>query len=189
MIAAVSILAVAGSARAQQATQPPPTTSVFDQGSWTVTPFLGFGFSGDLDSPTPALGIAGGYLWNSRVALEGEWTVLPASEANGIVEVDSESWSITGNFLYHFAGRTYVPYGVIGMGAGHGTVDEPLTDPLLKSLSTSSTTFVVNVGGGIERKLRNRLAIRADFRYFFAGDLVPDYWRASAGVTYALHLS
>lgn len=183
-ITAASMLAVAVSAGAQPATQPPTTTTVFGEGSWTVTPFIGVGFSGDLDSPTGAFGVAGGYMWNERVALEGEFNRLPSSEASGFVEVDTKVWSLTGNILYHFAGRSYVPYGVFGIGVGHGSVDEESNDPLLNSLQMESTEFVVNFGGGVERKLREKVAFRGDLRYFFGGNLVPDYWRFAVGITY-----
>src|SRR3954466_6634644 len=60
VIAAAAMLGAAGTARAQ-APQPPAITNLFDQGHWTATPFIGFGFSGDLDSSTGALGVAGGH--------------------------------------------------------------------------------------------------------------------------------
>jgi opacity protein-like surface antigen len=183
VISAVTLLALAGSARAQQ---PAPTTNLVDTGHWTVTPFVGVGFSGDLDSATGAIGVAGGYIWSSRVSLEGEFNFLPSSEASGFVELDSKEWSLTGNVLYHFAGRAFVPYGVLGIGFGHGSVDLNTNDPRFDVLDTSSTEFVVNFGGGVERRIRERLAFRGDLRYFFGGDFVPDYWRAIIGLTFDL---
>ena len=162
------------------------TTTVISPGHWTVTPFVGVGFSGDLDSGTGAVGVAGGYIWNARVGLEGEFNFLPSSETNGIVELDSDSWTLTGNILYHFAGRSWVPYGVFGLGLGHGSVDVKSNDPLLADLDTSSDEFVVNFGRGIERRIHRRFAFRGDLRYFFGGDFVPDYWRASTGLTFDL---
>jgi len=185
VIAAAAILAGAGTARAQ-APQPPAITNLYDEGHWTATPFIGFGFSGDLDSSTGALGVAGGYIWSSRVALEGEYNILPSSEAGGAIEVDSDSWSLTGNILYHFAGRHFVPYGVFGMGFGHGHIDPDPADPELSTVNTTSKEFVVNFGGGAEKTIRDRMAFRGDLRYFFGGNLVPDYWRASVGLTFDL---
>jgi Outer membrane protein beta-barrel domain len=183
VIAAAAMLGAVGTARAQTP-QPAGITNLFDQGHWTATPFIGFGFSGDLDSASGALGVAGGYVWSSRVALEGEYNILPSSEAGGAVEVDSDSWSLTGNILYHFPGRLFVPYGVFGMGFGHGHIDP--TDPELSGVNTTSKEFVVNFGAGGERNIRDRMAFRGDLRYFFGGNLVPDYWRFSAGLTFDL---
>lgn len=182
---AIAMLGCAVSASAQPAAQP-TRTSLTSTGTWTVTPFIGFGFSGDLDSGTGALGVAGGYTWSPRVSLEAEFNLLPSSEASGLVELDSKMWSLTGNILYHFAGRAFVPYGVLGIGLGHGSVDVETNDPLLNVLDTSSTEFVVNFGGGVERQLRENLAFRGDLRYFFGGDFVPDYWRLSGGITFQL---
>ena len=145
------MLGAVSTARAQ-APQPPAITNLFDQGHWTATPFIGVGFSGDLDSATGALGAAGGYVWSSRVALEGEFNVLPSSELSGFVEVDNKVWSLTGNILYHFPGRNFVPYGLVGIGFGHGKVDIDATNPLFVNRSTSSTEFIVNFGGGAEKK-------------------------------------
>jgi opacity protein-like surface antigen len=162
-----------------------PTTTVISPGQWTVTPFIGIGFSGDLDSGTGALGAAAGYVWTDRLTFEGEFTVLPSSEASGVVEVSTHVWSLTGNALYHFSGRKVVPYAVIGMGFGHGSADVENAG-LTGALDTSSTEFVLNFGGGIERRLTDRLGFRGDLRYFFGGDLVPDYWRLGGGLTIGL---
>jgi opacity protein-like surface antigen len=152
---------------------------------WTVTPFIGVGFSGDLDSATGAVGVAGGYMWTDRLAFEAELNTLPWSEMSGVVELDSKVWSLTGNVLYRFDERnSFVPYGVFGLGFGHGSVE--LKTSTTSNVETSSNEFVVNFGGGIERRLRDRLALRGDLRYLFGGNLVPDYWRLSAGVTFNL---
>ena len=177
--AVVMLLARHAAAQTAQPTQ----TSVVPPAHWTVTPFIGFGFSGDLDSATGALGAAAGYMWNDRATLEGEFTLLPSSESGGVIEVGTKVWSLTGNLLYHFAGRSVIPYGVIGLGFGHASAD---VSSSALSLETSSTSFIVNFGGGVERRIADRLAIRGDFRYFFGGDLVPDYWRASAGLNFDL---
>ena len=180
---ALFVFALPGAASAQTRNRLPAgqTTTVIDPGHWTVTPFIGIGFSGDLDSPTGAFGAAAGYVWTERVTLEGELNILPSSEVNGLVEVDNKVWSLTGNVVYHFTGRQWIPYGVFGIGFGHGSVD--VDNPSLSQLSTSSTEFVVNFGGGVERRLTERLAFRGDLRYFFGGDLVPDYWRLAAGLS------
>jgi opacity protein-like surface antigen len=182
MITASTFLVTVGAA----AQQPPASTTQAPLGSWSVTPFAGFGFSGDLDSPTGALGIAGGRDWNSNVSLEGEFNLLPSSENGGLVEVNSNAWSLTGNLLYHFAPRTFRPYAVIGMGFGHANVDADAAGQAPNTFDESSNEFVVNLGGGVERAIRANLRFRGDMRYFFGGDLVPDYWRLSAGLQFGL---
>ena len=121
MILTTMMLGAATRAAAQQTTT--PQTTEITPGEWSVTPFIGFGFSGDLDSATGAVGIAGGYGWSPTVTFEGEFNLLPASENNGLVEVNSKAWSLGANLLYHFAPRPFRPYGVIGLGVGHATVD------------------------------------------------------------------
>src|SRR5262245_45173562 len=78
-------------AAAQTTSSPPPapSTTTIDPGHWTVTPFIGFGFSGDVDSATGAFGAAAGYMWNDRLSFEGEFNALPSSESNGLAEVDT----------------------------------------------------------------------------------------------------
>jgi opacity protein-like surface antigen len=155
-------------------------------GEWSVTPFAGFGFSGDLDSATGALGVAGGYGWSPKVSLEGEFNLLPSSENGGLVEVSSNAWSLAANLLYHFAPRNFRPYGAIGVGFGHASVDVDGSSQVSSAIDSSSTEFVVNFGGGVERSIRENIHFRGDLRYFFGGDLVPDYWRLSAGLRFGV---
>jgi len=178
---AVSSLFGTGVANAQSATDGPIVP-----GELTVTPYIGFGFSGDLDSATGAVGVAGAYNYNSRVSLEAEFNVLPSPENSGAVEVESTVWSLTANVLYHFNKKNnFTPYALAGIGFGHSTVDVDGT--ILEGLvDASSTQFVANIGGGIERPFSDRLKFRGDLRYLFGGDTVPDYWRLSAGVTWTL---
>ncbi|MCU1384128.1 MAG: hypothetical protein JWL71_2825 [Acidobacteria bacterium] len=67
---------------------------------------------------------------------------------------------------------------------GHGTADLNTTDPLLNSVSSSSTNLVVNFGGGVERSITDAIRVHGDLRYFFGGDLVSDYWRFGIGVSF-----
>jgi len=174
------MMAVAHTAAAQSSSTAPPVQT----GQWTVSPMIGTGFSGDLDSPTISLGVAAGYGWSPKVSLEGEFSLLPSSENSGLVELNTKIWNVTGNVLYHFSERPFVPYGAFGLGVGHGSADVNVNDPLLKSVSSSSTEFVVNFGGGVERALTDRVRFRGDLRYFFGGDLVADYWRFGVGVSF-----
>jgi opacity protein-like surface antigen len=180
---AILVLCIVSGAAAQQPA--PPTNTNVTPGEWSITPFLGVGFSGDLDSATGALGAAAGYNWNSRISLEGEFNLLPSSENGGLVEVDSTAWTVTGNLLYRFAPRPLRPYAAVGIGFGHASVDTSLSGPIA-GISDSSSEFVVNFGGGVERSIRDNMRLRGDLRYFFGGDLVPDYWRLSAGLTFAI---
>lgn len=165
------------------AQQPGQTTTTISPGHWTATPFVGFGFSGDLDSPTGLFGVAGGYVWNPRWSFEGEFTVLPSSENSGVIEAESTVWTLAANALYHFSGRDWVPYAVGGIGFGHSGVDlDDFDDNDL--FDDSSNEFIANFGGGVERLIANNVGFRGDARYFFAGDLVPDYWRISVGLTF-----
>jgi Outer membrane protein beta-barrel domain len=190
IIAIVCSAGLGGSAFAQSAPAVPAgstTTTVFTPGTWTVTPSIGVGFSGDLDSGTTALGVAGGYVWSERVSFEGQFDVLPSSENNGLIEVGSHSWTLTANALYHFSGKTWVPYGLFGIGFGHGGAD--VNDTGIAGASTlnpSSTEFVADLGGGVERRINDRMGFRGDLRYQFGGNFVPNYWRLGVGVTFGL---
>lgn len=110
-LALAAVLAITSPALAQSPQTAPAPAPAGEPGQWTVTPFVGFAFSGDLDGGTGALGVAGGYIWSDRIAFEGE-------------------------------------------------------------------------GGGVERTLTDSVAFRGDLRYFFGADLVPDFWRLSAGLSF-----
>jgi opacity protein-like surface antigen len=163
------------------------TTTTISPGHWTATPFVGFGFSGDLDSATGDFGVAGGYVWDPRLSFEGELSFLPSSENSGLIEVKTHVTTLAANVLYHFAGRKFVPYAVAGIGFAHAGADVNSTSPLVASVSTSSNHFIANIGGGAERLIRGNTAVRGDFRYMFGSNLVPDYWRLTAGVTFGFH--
>jgi len=181
---AAALFAVPYNANAQGTT--PPASRQLQTGQWTVTPVIGTAFSGDVDSPTVVLGVAGGYNWRPNISFEGEFNVLPSSEQSGLVELNTNIWNLTGNMLYRFSGTSaFVPYGAIGLGLGHGSASlDNTTDPLLNSVDTSSNALVVNFGGGVERSITDAIKVRGDLRYFFGGDLVADYWRFGIGVSF-----
>jgi opacity protein-like surface antigen len=178
----VATFASATGAQAQPASTQPTTTSLTEVGSWTVTPYIGVGFSGDLDSGTRVLGVAGGYTYTPRISFEANFTYLQP-EVSGFTEIDSKSWTLSGDVLYHFAGRSFVPYGAVGLGVGYASIDAEDV-PIIGPFDESSTKFSFNFGGGVERQLRDKIALRGDLRYFVGGDLVPDYWRFGIGVTF-----
>ncbi len=188
--ALMAALTFAAPAAAQQPATTPAQPSAGSPGQYTVTPFVGYAFSGDLDGGTGAVGVAAGYIWSNRISFEGEFNWLPSSENSGIVEVDSNVWHLTGNMLYRFSGReNWVPYAAVGLGVGHAGVDvdvneDGFDDPLLDTFDSSSNALTVNFGGGVERTISERMAFRGDLRYFFGSDLVPDFWRLSAGLSF-----
>jgi opacity protein-like surface antigen len=179
---AAALFAIPHSASAQGTA---PAAGQLQPGQWTVTPVIGTAFSGDVDSPTVVLGVAGGYNWTPKISFEGEFNVLPSSEQSGVIELDTRVWNLTGNMLYRFSGANFIPYGAIGIGVGHGSASlNNTTDPLLNSVSNSSNALVVNFGGGVERSITDAIKVRGDLRYFFGGDLVADYWRFGIGVSF-----
>jgi opacity protein-like surface antigen len=183
---AVTMITVASatSAQAQPAAAQATTTSLTDTGTWTITPSIGVGFSGDLDSGTAVYGVAAGYTYTPRLSFEGNFSYLQP-EVSGPREYDAKSWALFADALYHFAGRRYVPYVAAGLGLGYASVD---SDEVVGggSFDDSSTRLVFNFGGGVERQIREKIALRGDLRYLFGGNLVPDYWRASVGVSFQL---
>jgi opacity protein-like surface antigen len=183
VMVAGALMAMAHGAAAQT-TSPSSTEPAL--GDWSVTPMIGTAFSGNVDSPTVVFGVDAGYHWSPRVTLEAEFNVLPSSESSGILQVDTKVWNLTGNLVYHFAPRPWRPFGVVGLGIGHGSASVNTNDPLLSLADTSSTELVVNFGGGVERAIRDGIRFRGDLRYFFGGDVVPAYWRLGAGVSFDL---
>jgi opacity protein-like surface antigen len=92
-----------------------------------------------------------------------------------------------GNVVYHFSETPFVPYAAVGLGAGHGSAEVNVAGPLLNSVSTSSTEYVFNVGGGVERAIHDGIRFRGDLRYFFGGDLVADYWPLGIGLSFGVN--
>ena len=156
---------------------------------WTATPFLGLVFGGDLEGGGLGVGGAVAYNWNPRVSFEGAFTLLPSVDQGVLVQLDSTVWNVTGSVLYHFTTEgNFIPYGAVGVGVGHGSVDLNDVDPLLNNvgLEDSSNNFVLNLGGGVKRRIGDRASLRGDIRYFTGDDLVSDFVRLFAGVTFDL---
>jgi opacity protein-like surface antigen len=73
---------------------------------------------------------------------------LPSIDQGALLTVDSNVWTATVNLLYYFTGdRPFSPYLAGGLGFGHGSADIPDNLENL-GLNTSSTEFVVDLGGG-----------------------------------------
>jgi OOP family OmpA-OmpF porin len=151
---------------------------------WTVTPFIGAGFSGDLESSPLNLGAALAYNWSSRIAFEGQFAYMNAEQGQ-LVEFDTNVWTLDANVLYHFAEERWIPYLALGLGMMRATTD--VGDlPVVGDVDDESTELSLNFGGGVKRQLTDRVRLRGDLRYYNGGDLAPDFWRVTAGLTFAL---
>lgn len=182
----IAVGAAGATTASAQATQPGSPAGPVATAHWTVTPFIGFPFSGDIEGGATGFGVAGGYTWNSRVAVETELAVFPTVPEGPLINFDASTWNLTGNLLYHFAPRSsrITPFVIGGLGVGHANTDILATDPLLREFGAtdSSTGFIVNFGGGLKYYLNDRFGVRGDLRYFTGHDLVPDHLRLSFGL-------
>ena len=178
----VMAMMVAGAARADA--QQGPATMPVEPGAWTLTPWVGAGFGGDLEDGTLGVGVAVSYNWDSRVSFEGEFMSLPSAAVEVLPTIDTTVWNFTGSVLYHFAERPNMPYVGAGIGFGRGSTELEDDDPLLAvlGLDQSSTEFVFNVGGGLKRALSDTTSVRGDIRYFTGDGLVPSFLRLYVGI-------
>ena len=164
--------------------EPPPTTMPLEVERWIVTPFIGAGFSGDLQNSPLNLGAAVGYNVTSRVTVEGQFGYMGAEQGD-VFRFDSNVWTLDANVLYHFAEQTWIPYLAIGLGLMRASADvEGL--PVFGDVDDATTKLALNFGGGIKRQLTDRVRLRGDLRYYNGSDLAPDFWRATAGLSFAL---
>ena len=170
VLKAVGVVALAMATWAPVASaQPAPSAEspALTPGRWTVTPFIGFAFSGDVDSATGAFGVAGAYNWDAAGLARRRVRALPSGESDGALEVDSNLVSFTGNVLYHFANRPLAPYAVFGIGFGHSSVDLDSDDPLIGNLvdtsSTASSRISVAASSAVSETAWGFVAISAIF--------------------------
>ena len=145
---------------------------------FTLTPFLGFGFAGDLENTPASFGAALGYGMASRWGVEGELYFAPGGEQGELVEFDSSVWSLSANVLYHFVAEDFTPYVTAGFGLLGADTDAEGTGLINDD---TSTEFAWNWGGGLKSAISDRFGLRADLRYFNGDDLAPDHWRLYAG--------
>jgi hypothetical protein len=147
-------------------------------GSLDVAPFLGFTFGSDQEGATTTLGVGVGYNLTEQIAVEGELGIVPDIEGD-ISALDISVFTFSANGVYHFdTGTPYVPYATFGLGFGRASFDIPDGD------DDSSTEFAINVGGGVKRAITEKIAWRADLRYFNVNDDNPNFWRVYGGVTF-----
>lgn len=184
-----AVPALAQTTTSQAPATPAPETMPLEVDRWTVTPFVGAGFSGDLENSPLNIGAAIGYNVTSRVTVEGQFAFMDAEQGD-LVQFDSNVYTLDANVLYHFteqfADRQWAPYLAIGLGMVRATADIDDADPLLGNLDDSSTDLALNFGGGIKTALSDRVRLRADLRYYTGDDLAPNFWRATAGLGFVL---
>lgn len=183
-LALFSALAGFASAQTTSGTQPAPAGPAplpVEPEAFTLTPFLGFGFSGNLENTPATFGVALGYGLTPNVAVEADLSFAPGGEQGVITEFDTSVWSLSGNVLYHFTpDLDFTPYVAAGLGILSGDADVEDLTPLVTD--DTSTVFAWNFGGGLKTAMSERWGLRADLRYFNGDDFAPDHWRLFGGV-------
>jgi len=162
-------------------TAPEPETEGF-----TLTPFLGGGFGGSLESGSVSFGLGVGYGVSERVTLEGELGILPSGTMGVPTEFDTSAWSLNANVLYHFTAQEhFTPYATAGIGvlSANPDLSDDVFDDVSATDASDDTSFSWNLGAGLKSAFNDRLGIRGDLRYFNASGLAPDFWRLYAGLT------
>lgn len=187
----VAGLAWATAAPALQA-QTAAAGPVVDVDRWNVTAFVGPGFGADLNNSPLSVGVAGAYNFTPRLAFEAEFAYTRGAEQGVLFNLDTGVSSLSANAIYHFGTAGWVPYGAFGLGWLRGNTDlddlqgTGLTPAQLIALGLNSdgttNAFGVNLGGGVKRRLGDRVNFRGDLRYFSGRDLAPSFWRAYAGL-------
>jgi opacity protein-like surface antigen len=179
------VVALAGAAAAQVQPAPAaPEPMSPEPESWEVTPFVGFGFAGNLENTPAAFGAALGYGLTPRVSIEGDLSFVPGGTQGVIAEFDTSLWSLSANLLYHFINdtdRDFTPYAAAGLGLMHGNAEAEDITPIIDD--DTSNVFSWNLGGGIKAAMNERWGVRADLRFFNGDDFASDHWRLYGGVT------
>jgi opacity protein-like surface antigen len=163
--------------------QPAAPLGIVEQGAWTVTPMVGFSFGGNLENSPLSLGLATAYNWTPRVSIEGELGHLRRAEQGVFPRFQGGVTTGNVNALYHFAAGNWAPYGTIGLGFAHSNAD---VDPFLNigAAVPDRTVLTVNFGGGMKARVADNVNFRAGVRYFNGAELVPDFWRPYAGLSF-----
>lgn len=180
------VLAVPASAQ-ETAVQPSPDAPEPlppEPEAWNITPFLGLGFSGNLENAPAAFGVGIGYGLTPELVVEGDLSFAPGGEQGVLTQFDTSVWTISANLLYHFIvpDRDFTPYAAAGLGVMTGDAD---ADDLIDiPVDDTSTVFSWNLGGGIKTAMNENWGIRGDLRFFNGDDFAPDHWRLYAGVVF-----
>ena len=139
-----------------------------------------------------AVGVSAGWLPNGWLGLEAEATFVPGlfSGDAGLV-ASSLGVGVSGNVVVSPL-RNDSRLGVYGT-AGAGAISVRMRD-VADVFTTRTTLPAINAGGGLVARLKSRLSIRADLRYFRTafrdpppgrvaiGSWFVHFWRDSAGV-------
>jgi opacity protein-like surface antigen len=193
LAAAALAFAVAAPAVHAQSTQTTGAQApVVDVDRWNITAFLGPGFGADLNNSPLSVGVAGAYNFTSRLAIEGEFAYTRSAQQGLLFDLDTGVTSLSANAIYHFADTGWVPYGAVGIGMLRGSTNLEdlaslgLTGSQVIALGLdedgSSTSLGLNFGGGVKRRVSDRVNFRGDLRYFSGDDLAPSFWRVYAGL-------
>lgn len=193
LVGLAMVVALAHPSSAQQAppqqpgvepAQTAPDALPPEPGTFSVTPFIGIAFGGNLESTPGQFGIAAGYAMTERLSVEGEFFAAPGAEVGVLDSFETDIYSLSANILYHFldSSENFTPYGAVGLGALIGNTD--LAERFDDVEDDSSTALSFNVGGGIKAAMNERWGVRLDARYFNGDDFAPDHWRVYAGVIF-----
>lgn len=161
----------------------PAPRGIVQQGAWTMTPQLGFGFGGNLENSPLSLGIGAAYNWTPRVSFEGELGHTRSARQGVLNPVNGSITTGSVNALYHFATANTAPYATVGLGFGHLNTD---TSALTAINDASRTAMMLNFGGGVKTNPGDRTKLRVGMRYYNGSDLVPSFWRPYAGLTFVM---
>jgi opacity protein-like surface antigen len=190
---ATTLCAAPAFAQQQPAPTPPPAPAQQQPAvaplppepeGFTLTPFIGAGFSGDLESAPAAFGLGLGYGYTERVSLEAELGITPNGSMGTLIEFDTSVWTLSGNVLYHFITQpNFTPYVTAGVGVIGSSPDLPNLPPeLFPQIDERTNSFAWNVGAGAKSALSDRFGVRADLRHFNGSGLAPDHWRIYGGL-------
>jgi opacity protein-like surface antigen len=162
---------------AQAEAQQPPSLFIEDR-AWEVTPFIGVGFAGSLETSPATGGVAIGY-GGRGFGFEGEIARL-RGEHGSPTPYPFTTWTFMANALYGFDREGFTPYGLFGIGFQRVSADLTGVPGLFED--DSATSFAWNVGAGIKTWLSYRAGLRADVRYVSGRDeLAPDFMRFYGG--------
>jgi opacity protein-like surface antigen len=153
--------------------------------AWTLTPFLGVVFGGNVENAPATGGVALGY-GGRGLGVEGDLAYFKA-EQGVLSQFDTAVWLYGLNVLWQFAPRgSAIPYALGGIAWQRTSADlEGIPGTVaVEDGATASFTF----GGGLKAMLAERAGIRLDLRYVNGRDLAPDFWRLYGGVTWKFGL-
>ena len=153
----------------------PAHAQVSWSGPWSMTPFVGQAFAGDLDERVESFGGAVARRFGSDVGLEAELGFVPRLVSQG---TESDVVLLAGHVLYHPTERVlFQPYGSVGGAFVRLTSGAAQAD--------ASTDVAMTLGGGGWVAMREWMALRVDARFFHVNN-APNFWRVYGGITFVL---